>query len=150
MNILNLEQFISKTVVINEKRDTFIFWRNTKDLKTRLIAMLNTFCNDKDTYLGITKFGHKITKCISFSNDAVELTKYPMFKDVTVSLVAYSSSNKKLELELLGNDWQKTTIVKFDELEPDAQKAVYDSTVRQIKETLSEVLVFSDELNNID
>ena len=124
MNILNLEQFINKTVAINEKRDTFIFWRITKDLKTRLIAMLNTFCNDKDTYLGITKFGHKITKCISFRNDAVELTAYPMFKDVTVSLVAYSSSNKKLELELLGNDWQKPTIVKFDELEPDAQKAV--------------------------
>lgn len=131
---------------LNEKRDTCIYWQNTKDLKTRLIAMLNTFCNDKDCYLGIRKFRNKITKCISFSNDARELTPYSIFNGVTVTLIAYSNSNNKLELELLGNDWQNTTIYDFDKLGEDAQKAVYDTTVRQIKETLSDVLVFSNEL----
>ena len=131
---------------LNEKRNVDIFWKGEKDLKARLIAMLNIFYNERDIYLGISKYGHKLTKCISFMNDAHELTKYPMFKDVTVDLIAYSSSEKKLELEMYGNNWQNTTIVGFDKLEHDVQKAVYDTTVRQIKERLSDVLVFSNEL----
>lgn len=131
---------------LNEKRDTTIFWRGEKNLKTRLIAMLNTFCNDKDSYIGIHKFRNKIKMCISFSNDARELTPYSIFNGDTVYLIAYSNSNNKLELELIGNNWQNPTIYDFDKLGKDVQMAVYDTTVRQIKETLSEVLMFSNEL----
>ncbi len=69
-----------------------------------------------------------------------------MFKDMTVDLIAYSSSEKKLELGILGNTINYVSSVNFDSLEPDVQKDVYDETIKQFKEKMDEILVFSNEL----
>ena len=120
---------------LNEaKRNSSIYWVGEKDLKTRLISLLNIFS------------GHKITYCISFWKEETLLSKYPMFKDMTVDLIAYSSSEKKLELGIIGNNTNYVSSVNFDSLEPDVQKDVYDETIKQFKEKMDEVLVFSNEL----
>lgn len=69
-----------------------------------------------------------------------------MFKDMSVDLIAYSSSEKKLELGIIGNNTNYVSSVNFDSLEPDVQKDVYDETIKQFKEKMDEVLVFSNEL----
>ena len=132
---------------LNEaKRNSSIYWVGEKDLKTRLISLLNLFANERNEYFGVRKSGHKITYCISFWKEETLLSKYPMFKDMTVDLIAYSSSEKKLELGILGNTINYVSSVNFDSLKPDVQKDVYDETIKQFKEKMDEVLVFSNEL----
>lgn len=141
-HIKKLEEFR-----INEaKRNSSIYWVGEKDLKTRLISLLNLFANERNGYFGVHKIGHKITYCISFWKEETLLSKYPMFKDMTVDLIAYSNSEKKLELGILGNNTNYVSSVNFDSLEPDVQKDVYDETIKQFKEKIDEVLVFSNEL----
>jgi len=141
-HIKKLEEFR-----INEaKRNSSIYWVGEKDLKTRLISLLNLFANERNGYFAVHKSGHKITYCISFWKEETLLSKYPMFKDMTVDLIAYSSSEKKLELGIIGNNTNYVSSVNFDSLEPDVQKDVYDETIKQFKEKMDEVFVFSNEL----